>query len=254
MTSRKSAFTLIELLVVIAIIAILAAILFPVFAQAREKARQASCISNLRQLGLAAGMYSQDYDEYIMPIAMVSGLKVFYWWASFDNAIQRRNESEGLMFPYMKNSQIQVCPSFQNSLRATLGLTGYGYNHAYLCPFIQSGQFTFDIRPVSTAAINQPTETVFLADSARLNYRFTPPRLEGNTFMDPPSRNNPGFQGRHTDVGNVLWVDGHTKATRPAYRTGTFGTGLNSADFLREHLGDLDRDGDFTTDDLFDLQ
>src|SRR5579862_3599835 len=64
---RQSGFTLIELLVVIAIIAILAAILFPVFAQAREKARQASCISNLKQLGLAFLQYEQDYDETLLP-------------------------------------------------------------------------------------------------------------------------------------------------------------------------------------------
>ena len=64
---RKRAFTLIELLVVIAIIAILAAILFPVFAQARDKARQASCLSNMKQQGLAVHMYAQDYDEMVPP-------------------------------------------------------------------------------------------------------------------------------------------------------------------------------------------
>ena len=67
-TSARHGFTLIELLVVIAIIAILAAILFPVFAQAREKARQVACLSNAKQMGTAAMMYAQDYDEQLMEI------------------------------------------------------------------------------------------------------------------------------------------------------------------------------------------
>ncbi len=86
---RRHGFTLIELLVVIAIIAILAAILFPVFARAREKARQSSCSSNLKQIALGALMYMQDYDER-------SGY-LWNWWEQWA--------------PYIKNDQIWVCPS-----------------------------------------------------------------------------------------------------------------------------------------------
>src|ERR1041384_6138055 len=90
------AFTLIELLVVIAIIAILAAIMFPVFALAREKARQTSCMSNLRQIGTAALLYSQDYDEFI--VGTERGTDPEYFWGE-------------MLEPYLKNRQILQCPS-----------------------------------------------------------------------------------------------------------------------------------------------
>ena len=106
---RKKAFTLIELLVVIAIIAILAAILFPVFARAREKARQASCQSNLKEIALAWIMYAQDYDEMVVPLrgpyypgfTPTSGFPdtgdyIYYW---------------EILHPYVKNVQIWACPS-----------------------------------------------------------------------------------------------------------------------------------------------
>jgi prepilin-type N-terminal cleavage/methylation domain-containing protein len=95
--ASRSAFTLIELLVVIAIIAILAAILFPVFSRVREKARQASCMSNFKQVSNAMGMYAQDYDGFIVPESVLSQ-GIYFGWPT-------------ILFPYVKNSQVFACPS-----------------------------------------------------------------------------------------------------------------------------------------------
>ena len=99
---QQRGFTLIELLVVIAIIAILAAILFPVFAQAREKARQASCLSNLKQLGTAQMMYAQDYDETYPKAYHQTPQGDVGWYL--------------LIQPYAKNTKIFRCPSDRNPM------------------------------------------------------------------------------------------------------------------------------------------
>src|SRR6202035_4755634 len=107
---KASGFTLIELLVVIAIIAILAAILFPVFAQAREKARQTACLNNLKQMGTAIAMYTQDYDENL------PGWYFSLWGANFP---EHSNYSWGLLYftlqPYIKNYAVFDCPDSNNA-------------------------------------------------------------------------------------------------------------------------------------------
>ena len=164
----RAAFTLVELLVVIAIIAILSAILFPVFAQAREKARQATCQSNLKQLGLSSAMYAQDYDDTLM-------------MAQADT--QRWPQ---LLAPYIRVRAFTLCPSadydrpltgaltYQDCIRDPNGTNGfndyyyglypsYGYNYAYLSPT--------DVCP---DAFDTPSAVCTVAPSTSTNYAASP--------------------------------------------------------------------------------
>lgn len=114
---RHFAFTLIELLVVIAIIAVLAAILFPVFAQAREKARQAVCMSNLKQIGTALFMYQEDYDEFLpdrrdLKLSLPGGYRPWVGWPPSD---PRAGWAAIILEPYTKNNAIWSCPSVTGS-------------------------------------------------------------------------------------------------------------------------------------------
>src|SRR5262249_29698705 len=113
---QRRAFTLIELLVVIAIIAILAAILFPVFSQARDKARQAACMSNLKQLGIAVLAYMQDYDERFPPsVVCVPGYNPTGLFSVPTRYGNRGELWASIVQPYVKNVQIFSCPSAARS-------------------------------------------------------------------------------------------------------------------------------------------
>ncbi len=234
----ERAFTLIELLVVIAIIAILAAILFPVFAQAKMAARKAQSISNLKQIGLAWTMYLNDSDDVVMRAWTAGGDRTYYWWGSWDGTTFRANEA--LLFPYTKSHGLSVDPSFPNNLRTALGLTGYGYNYVYLSPNDYDGNFNEIPKPVSFGSLDEPTETLAFASSARINnWQYSSPTLEGSALIDPPSSDYPGIHGRNNGFGVTVWCDSHAKAMKPTLRSGDFGYGFHASDFQRENLGDL---------------
>lgn len=165
--SRCSAFTLIELLVVIAIIAILAAILFPVFAQAREKARQTACLSNTKQMALAVSMYAQDYDEVLM--LQANGLVT----------PQRRWSDE--IQSYIKNYGIFVCPT-KPEFQASGSIPGYVNPSANGSgPFCRGGggyAYNFNLggsvftgylfEPRALADINNPAGTFVICEASQL--------------------------------------------------------------------------------------
>ena len=130
---KQIAFTLIELLVVIAIIAILAAILFPVFAKAREKARQATCASNLKQIGLGLIQYTQDYDEAMVPAITGNGA------ASTSTSAYLWTDA---IYPYTKSGAIYICPDDLETNGARIPWVVFGGTHCYSSYVLNAGFWT----------------------------------------------------------------------------------------------------------------
>jgi prepilin-type N-terminal cleavage/methylation domain-containing protein/prepilin-type processing-associated H-X9-DG protein len=199
MRHRTRAFTLIELLVVIAIIAILAAILFPVFAKAREKARMSSCQSNLKQITLGIVQYQQDYDERNVR-ARFGGVN--YSWRV-------------AIAPYMKSLQVFQCPSNTDNTR-TAGWNNFGltFNDSYLVN--GDGSSRNQMHPinqntsVSLAAIVAPAECIMVACNWKRN--FDDPEI---WFGDYTNAGAPCPFWSHMAMGNVGYCDGHVKAIKP---------------------------------------
>jgi prepilin-type N-terminal cleavage/methylation domain-containing protein/prepilin-type processing-associated H-X9-DG protein len=230
---NTKAFTLIELLVVIAIIAILAAILFPVFAKVREKARSASCQSNEKQIGLGLAQYIQDFDET---------------YPTFTQADRNGNKVgwQIRIQPYLKNVAVFKCPSSDNTYTVDGGdgatpnpaggnypriLADYsgnvnGYNSS--SPSAQSHQSwaPWDTSPngltpfagaaspgVSLATIDSPSSTISVFEATGLAAGFT-------TF-DYGAPNNTGLFAGHTTFSNYLFADGHVKTLKPLATIGS---------------------------------
>jgi prepilin-type N-terminal cleavage/methylation domain-containing protein/prepilin-type processing-associated H-X9-DG protein len=234
----RRAFTLIELLVVISIIAILAGLLFPVFARAREKGRQASCMSNLRQLTMAMLMYCEDYDGGFVPAMSPDNLMRWHGGRlSEDDAFDPKL---GPLWSYYGNDQLQVCPSFEADIGSQgfeEGTGGYGYNEQYVggSPLPWPAMCI----PAKESWLQNPSDTILLTDSAFIDengnlieYSFTeaPYYQAWGTLADPTTH------FRHTGLANVAFCDGHTRAM-PMATTQASGYWLSEEDYRQARLG-----------------
>lgn len=247
---RKQGFTLIELLVVIAIIAILAGILFPVFAKAREKGRQIACLSNMRQIGGAFMQYFQDYDELTIPAQWRYGTAATCAALTYRGPVTGNNacnvQWSDMLHPYTKNTQVFQCPSRGGQFR------GYGVHYrmpSITCPGPHANQiWWYPSSPPKLARFPAPAGTIHLTDTglpagattaARVQNRDTNPNdwteIDNQVvayvrfpIMDPPPPNYPygaypfwnsdpwSPSPRHNGTFNAIYLDGHVKALKPS--------------------------------------
>ena len=215
---KHKAFTLIELLVVIAIIAILAAILFPVFARARENARRTSCLSNLRQLGMGIMQYVQDYDGYYPSVSR-------YTWGEYgqDNSGVQSFWYTNIQ-PYVKSTQTLYCSSSSNSSSPQVG--NYGANQLVMKVYNARNTSTGELYPyVNIASVVSPASIYMVMDAGGFQAYPSLAWESGETYNYLPGMGAVGasqgsisaqyvddFQrGRHFGGLNVAFADGHAK-------------------------------------------
>ena len=231
---RRSAFTLIELLVVIAIIAILAAILFPVFARARENARRSSCLSNTKQLGLGMMQYIQDYDSYY-PYGSPTGCGTGSAFACTNG-----RGWAGTIFPYVKSDQIYVCPSDVSPTANQTDTISYGYNLNMTPAAVNGGNgpiineavlkasaktvVFFEVKNIYPTGLGAtPSTADNQSASANGNVNNPAPNPGGaryatgylnNITANSSTTVYPDETGRHLEGANYTFADGHSKWLR----------------------------------------
>jgi len=247
----RRGFTLIELLVVISIIALLIGILLPVLGGAREAGRQSVCLSNTRQLMLAATVFANDHDQHL-PSGQdqsISGGIQRFWYGGGNFSAGTFFPEHGVMAGYLGQADVAGCPSLEDDTRSFQGPVDYAYNVIYLGKILRPAVERTP-RGVQIDQVRSPVETASFFDSARINPIAG--TFERTPFGYPPSGNQgpdastifvhiPSFHGRHTSgQGVVSWVDGHVTVREPSVYDAYNGT--HRTQLEPHHLGDIDVD------------
>jgi prepilin-type processing-associated H-X9-DG protein len=240
---------LIELLVVIAIIAILAAILFPVFAQAKRAAKKTVCLSSVKQVPMAQLMYANDHDDHasfsLNMMLTEERYELRSWYAyvyydlpDFENA--KFNSEEGFLYPYMKNQQIYGCPESDPILTGQLSPAfpnGFGVNTSVMV--VQLPAWGMPAAPsTNLTSIAAPAETILIVDAVNV----TDGVLSHQTWIDGPSNPVPQTWGVHSKFANVGWVDGHAKSQHVTLRPNLdaySGDAAAKSGAEKFHIGDI---------------
>lgn len=247
MSSQSKSFTLIELLSVITIISILASLLLPSLKNSRENAYRTSCISNLRQLGLAVGMYLMDNSDAYFPYAYPAsgGQRLWYFGleSPYDPNGTNRNldKTKAFLYPYLESAGgVEVCPVF-------LRLRGKSYfRPKYNGASFGYGYNIYGLAGKNASQVSNPSQTILFADAGQINTFQSPastsnPMLEEFPYIAPPGVERPQTHFRHNGTACILFCDGHVTSIQ-AY-PGTYDSyGLK----LGEAVGHLTAPGDFS--------
>lgn len=212
-----AAFTLVELLVVVALVSLLAALLLPALAEARQSGRRVHCASNLRQLSLASSLYWDDHDNVAFRYRGAATNGGDLWWFGWlerwnvGNEGQRAfNPATGALYPYLGGRGVELCPSFDYAnaafkLKAPGASYGYGYNR--------------HLSSVSLARVARPADTVLLADAAQVNDFQSPASPEHPMLEEFYYVSTNAFEAtahfRHQGRLNAVFIDGHVDRLPP---------------------------------------
>ena len=265
--THRHAFTLVELLVVIGIIALLVAMLLPALNKAREASKAANCLSNLRQINTAFILFAHENKGFLPQIGSASNTEQFNidgtnynvlvrWFGGLYGAPQKFHAPASMLAKYWGTANVAGCPTFRADVgdlfRPQYGPVDYAYNSIFARHKEWTVPATRNGLGVKLSRIRRSSEKAVVWDAARLNGTLPDRTPWGypTTGNVNNKKHDPNFHGRHNKRGNVGWADGSVTALEPFYFS-AYNDGQDPAVLKRLRIGDIDRDGDHATDEMY---